>query len=254
MRHSSLRHPVAIVRKVVGMSQPVFAKLVGIAESTLAKIESLRLPLSKDNAIRITDETGVSMRWLIAGNTQEPPHADEFRFNQKGGKYPRFDQQLFEKRRAQIQGGESPDVLLAPYMPTLELQAMAVTARDRDRQYMFNHKLRAAVDDLAKEFPIDADEMKRREMEIVARRILTIELVSSRGRVAMDLMRQHANDEATPLLRSLIDYGIAIGARFDKAGGNPRKTPTPKTVKSQARSQVRRKTNIRKKIKRGSPS
>lgn len=69
MRRSSLRHPVAVLRQVIGLNQPDFASVVGIAESTLAKIETTRLPLSPENAIRISTETGVSFRWLIEGDS-----------------------------------------------------------------------------------------------------------------------------------------------------------------------------------------
>jgi len=51
MRHSSLRHPVAKIRVYrFKMNQRAFAKLAGIGESTLAKIESLQVPLTPTTA------------------------------------------------------------------------------------------------------------------------------------------------------------------------------------------------------------
>jgi hypothetical protein len=46
--------------------------MVGIAESTLAKIETKRLPLSNDNALRISEVTGAAMDWLLDGNLGNP--------------------------------------------------------------------------------------------------------------------------------------------------------------------------------------
>jgi transcriptional regulator with XRE-family HTH domain len=209
MRHSSLRHPVAVVRKIIALSQPEFSRLAGIAESTLAKIESLRLPLSKQNAIRIADETGVSARWLLKGNPQDPPPADELRFT-RDGKSPQFDQSVFEKLRGQIEAGTSSNIQIVPYSSDLELKAMSVTAKRRDRQYMFNHKLRAAVDDLAKEFPVDPGEMKRQEREIFARADLRSALAESRAAV-IEMMHRHADEKIGNLFRCLANYGVAIG-------------------------------------------
>lgn len=73
MRKSSERHPLAILRRIIGLSQPEFAELSGMSESTVAKIESLRLPLSEENALLIESETGCSAQWLKAGDVAQTP-------------------------------------------------------------------------------------------------------------------------------------------------------------------------------------
>ena len=75
MRKSSERHPLAVLRRIIGLNHPQFAKLVGLAESTVAKIESLRLPLSTENALLIEAQTGCSAQWLSAGDPKAPPCA-----------------------------------------------------------------------------------------------------------------------------------------------------------------------------------
>jgi hypothetical protein len=245
MRRSSLRHPVALVRKIVGLAQPNFAKLVGIAESTLAKIESLHLPLSKENAIRITDETGVSMRWLLAGQTHELPTADGFRFGKVKGRPPLFDHQVFETRRAQIDAGDVSDVPLEPFNPEIELKAMAATAQARDRQFMFNHKLRAAVDDLAKDFPPDRREIQQQEAETFAKAGLSVELVRNRGRALIDLKRRHAGDGALiPLLVALEKFGIAAGA-LQPSWLSPRRASLPHPA-----ARIKRQRSVKQKKKK----
>lgn len=73
MRRSSERHPLAILRRIIGLSQPQFAELTGMSESTVAKIESLRLPLSEENALLIESETGCSSQWLMSGDVTQLP-------------------------------------------------------------------------------------------------------------------------------------------------------------------------------------
>jgi transcriptional regulator with XRE-family HTH domain len=75
MRKSSERHPLAVLRRIIKMSQPEFAKMVGLSESTIAKIESLRLSLSPENALLIQEQTGCSANWLSAGDPKAPPAA-----------------------------------------------------------------------------------------------------------------------------------------------------------------------------------
>ena len=75
MRRSSERHPLAILRRIIGLSQPEFAQLMDMSESTLSKIESLRLSLSVDNALLIESETGCAATWLRAGDVTAPPYA-----------------------------------------------------------------------------------------------------------------------------------------------------------------------------------
>lgn len=96
MRKSSLRHPVAVLRQILGLSQPEFAPIVGIAESTLAKIESRRLRLSEENALRISTETGAGFRWLLNDDVTAPI-LDE---NRK----PYTEQEFARVREARAQG------------------------------------------------------------------------------------------------------------------------------------------------------
>jgi transcriptional regulator with XRE-family HTH domain len=75
MRQSYLRHPLAILRQIIQLSQPEFARLVGLSESTVSKIESLRLELSEEIALLIESETGCSARWLLNADPTRPPLA-----------------------------------------------------------------------------------------------------------------------------------------------------------------------------------
>jgi len=112
MRKSSERHPLAILRRIIGLSQPEFAELTGISESTVAKIESLRLPLSEENALLIESETGCSAQWLKTGDVTQPP-VTSFSVNKvKDGEKDWFTDkpftlEVFQWHRASKQAGLS---------------------------------------------------------------------------------------------------------------------------------------------------
>jgi transcriptional regulator with XRE-family HTH domain len=210
MRHSSFRHPVAVLRKIIGMSQPDFSRLVGIAESTLAKIESKHLPLSKENAIHISSQTGVSMGWLMEGDPHSQPRADEFRFATDGKEPVQFTRNLFEQCRAQIEIGDSPKIDVVAQLPLLELRAMAASVKTLGQQRMFSYKVKKAFEGLAKEFPIRQAELTRQERQIVARRKLEYELAKSKEALSR-AMKEPVNKGLVDLLQRLFDYGVALG-------------------------------------------
>lgn len=77
------------------MTQPEFGKFVGIAPSTVAKIESLHLPFSLYMAEKISASCGVSLNWLLDGDPQTVPPATMI-----SGKTSReFTLQSFESHR-----------------------------------------------------------------------------------------------------------------------------------------------------------
>jgi transcriptional regulator with XRE-family HTH domain len=75
MRPSQLKHPVAVLRKIIGMGQKELADLVGCTVSTIQSIElgPNRLRLSPELAERISFETGACVTWLLEGDPQKPP-------------------------------------------------------------------------------------------------------------------------------------------------------------------------------------
>jgi transcriptional regulator with XRE-family HTH domain len=73
MRISPLRHPLAILRTTIGLTQKELAVLVDRAARTIQAIELGQLPLSEELALRIAKETGVNESWLLSGDTSVPP-------------------------------------------------------------------------------------------------------------------------------------------------------------------------------------
>ena len=57
--NQSAKHPLVTVRRAIGMSQPGFAKFVGVSMSTITSVETGRMRLSESLAKKIMVRTGV---------------------------------------------------------------------------------------------------------------------------------------------------------------------------------------------------
>lgn len=73
MRPSPLRHPVAVLRKIIGLGQKELANLCGCSPRTIQAVELKQLALSEDLATRIEATTGANVAWLLAGDPSAPP-------------------------------------------------------------------------------------------------------------------------------------------------------------------------------------
>jgi hypothetical protein len=73
MRPSPLRHPVAILRQLLGLDQQAFANLTGRSRPTVKAVELCKLALSAKFAGDIADATGIDPAWLLAGDPLTPP-------------------------------------------------------------------------------------------------------------------------------------------------------------------------------------
>jgi transcriptional regulator with XRE-family HTH domain len=73
MRPSPLRHPLAILRITIGLTQKEMGALVKRAARTIQSIELGKLPLCEDLALAIAEATGVDESWLFKGDTSAPP-------------------------------------------------------------------------------------------------------------------------------------------------------------------------------------
>jgi len=106
MRHSPLRHPLAILRTTIGATQKEMGQLAGRAARTIQSIELGHLPLTEELALRIAEATGIDETWLLEGNPEIPPRRGSFILHagRPAGVYTRED---YEFHRAVL---ESPVV------------------------------------------------------------------------------------------------------------------------------------------------
>jgi DNA-binding XRE family transcriptional regulator len=93
MRRSPLNHPLAVLRKQLGMGQKEMAKKLGCSWRAIQSIELGTLKLSAKMANKICDETGVHFHWLMTGDPKAPilderglPWSKEVYFDAQGRK------------------------------------------------------------------------------------------------------------------------------------------------------------------------
>jgi transcriptional regulator with XRE-family HTH domain len=94
MRLSGKRTTVAILRTMLGLSVEEFGELIGKSVPTIRALESGKLKLSEKTALRIAEETGVSIKWLLDGDTESEPYREE------GTTRRPFDKSVYEEKQA----------------------------------------------------------------------------------------------------------------------------------------------------------
>jgi len=67
---------LAIVRKEIGYTQAQFGELIGRAWPTVHAIERGKLRLTEEVAQKASEETGVSLKWLLEDDPQTPPYSE----------------------------------------------------------------------------------------------------------------------------------------------------------------------------------
>jgi transcriptional regulator with XRE-family HTH domain len=96
MRPSPLRHPLAVLRQIIGLGQKQLAEHVGKSTPTIQAIELGKLKLSETLAARIEEETGVSAGWLLNGDVDRPIE------HRSGAAYHKDDYELARAMRSPL--------------------------------------------------------------------------------------------------------------------------------------------------------
>lgn len=155
MQPSRKRHPLAILRLTLGLSQKEMAEFAGTAMITLQAIEAGRRPLKEKLAAHIAAITGVQLYWLLAGDPKAPIVAEN------GEPYTR---QLFEgNKRLLFERKHSQRRREAEYEFIPEILGLALLtsysilrhAHGEQRLGWAFYKLQTAIDGVAEELGRD---------------------------------------------------------------------------------------------------
>ncbi|RYD74875.1 MAG: XRE family transcriptional regulator, partial [Verrucomicrobiaceae bacterium] len=103
-RHSKPKHPLAKLRLWLALGQKEMAALIGCSRATIQAVELGQLSLSDSLAETISRKTGVSARWLLAGDPNAPI------IDITGSEY-----QPWRTRRPQVKTSQVPINLLSLY-------------------------------------------------------------------------------------------------------------------------------------------
>ncbi len=151
MRHSSEKHNVARLRVVLGEKQDAFAKLIGCSVQAVQSIETGRLKLSEEMARRISDATGVHLRWLLDNDLDA-----EIVGSPDGRPFTKSD---FEHRQAlkKIGSNEFMQFMIGDYAAAFygQIRAMLSSAVKRDSAEIATWKVAKFLDDCRNEFGHD---------------------------------------------------------------------------------------------------
>ncbi len=165
MRISPLRHTLAVLRTSIGLRQQQMADLVGCSKATIQAVELNKLKLSESLAELISAATGVSLDWLLKGDTKTPPLF--------GG--PKCDKkrlgvvltpELFHFYRDHVatQGIDEPEnvqhIKTFLVFTFTDIAALAFNARLKSKTALFQYRINGYVAALKKEFGF-AENIKR---------------------------------------------------------------------------------------------
>lgn len=161
MRRSALKHPLAVLRTTIGITQKEMADLLNCSRQAVQGIELGSLDLSDEMAMRISSECDVSVEWLLAGNPAAPAKT-------RAGKT--FSKATWEEHRASIdlllRAVNSPALKDIPRkittyaMPHLATMLHIILEQGlfRRRLDLYSYKLRSALLEVAKELKVDVSD------------------------------------------------------------------------------------------------
>jgi len=152
MRLSLLKHTVAVLRSAIGpdMTQKELARLVNRAPVTIQKIELGKLPLAESLGSEISQQTGVSLEWLMKNDVSVPPVDGD-----KGWPYTR---EIFDECQAELRrklGSDETDSMFIKGRLALMVDCFCGTARsalNRGGFTLFAYKCGKALAQLEKDF------------------------------------------------------------------------------------------------------
>jgi transcriptional regulator with XRE-family HTH domain len=165
MRHSPLRHPLAVLRQIIGLGQKELAQRVGKSTSTIQAIELGKLKLSEDLAAKIEEQTGVNSLWLLYGDPTNPIK------NKSGARYRKDDYELARAKHSPLPEGTNQWPSVSAFTIAqgfAERIARVLAAADRlnpSMQNVASFRIKDCIEEMEKKFgkpPADYLEFRSR--------------------------------------------------------------------------------------------
>ena len=184
MKPSTLRHPVAVLRKICDLYQKEFADKIGCSRIYVQKIEQTPKhggqKLSSKLAQRIFHETGVSLDWLLGGDPSAPP------VSAKGepytrGTYKNAQAQKIYRDRPKDWNFSTDFLSMAARLRSILASATGRDGKQRPAYFMAAYETRKFLDELAKEYGEDSTQPHSIDRDIlaIAREIIRAKRVSA---------------------------------------------------------------------------
>lgn len=162
MRPSPLRHTLAVLRNVIGLTQKEMAALLECSVPTVQAIELGKLKLSQKLGARVAFQTAVSLRWLLEDDPSRPPEDDHDR---------PYNKRVFDQRQSVLHSPPKDDedqcfmlwLLWARFRAhVLLLSEIFVQAQKANNVDLVSFKLlRATREAIQDDLSIDYEELDR---------------------------------------------------------------------------------------------
>jgi transcriptional regulator with XRE-family HTH domain len=137
---------LSILRTVIGSgggNEASFAQKIGMSRSWLTKASCGQIGLTKDTALRIAYETGISPGWLMRGDTSQPPI-------DRGGDL--FTNSTYENHRAFMRDEfDLEDAVLSEnslYSVLQEILRIQIVSQESNKGGLFAFRLSEAVGEI----------------------------------------------------------------------------------------------------------
>ena len=148
MRLSLLNHPLAILRRIIGLTQSDLAELVGRRPPTIQAVESRKLQLSRGLAEKITYATRVSFDWLMAGDPDAPA------VSMDGEPYTRAHFVQAQARKHYYEHVHLDLQMHDELTAMVRICEILRCANAKNRYHIAKYLLRELMDELAKQFAV----------------------------------------------------------------------------------------------------
>ena len=191
---------VSVLRSRIGISAKKFAGLIGRSIHTVKSLESGRLALSEDLAMKISVETGVDAGWLLHASPAGAPFPDLIAQDYLSAKPSEdYSKEVFDRVRA---AREAKQPTIPEGEHTREEQVVCIlfrlaffysSARANGEEVMAVYRLSNFEADIAEEFGLSIDDS-------------AFELASKAGRCLQKLTTRLKRDQ-----KSLSDLSFAPG-------------------------------------------
>jgi transcriptional regulator with XRE-family HTH domain len=156
MRPSNQRHPLAVLRVLVGLTQKEMAAILDCSTPTIQAVELGKLKLSEKLAEHISIKTGIKIDWLLQNDVGQPP------MDVAGAPYTK---QTYENYQAQSSYqhdafGAVFSTVYCHMANMARLEALILRAFTDDKMPLCAYKLSQAFDKLDQEFGVTFEDHK----------------------------------------------------------------------------------------------
>ena len=146
MRTSPLRHPVAILRNIIGIGQKELAALCDCSARAIQSVELCSLKLSAGLAAKIERATGADVGWLLNGDPRVRPVLSRSTFGSLSSPanvpYSKVQYDIWRSKVAELERGRAGATEgLVPYTEVAAIHAILVSAIASGRESLARYRI-----------------------------------------------------------------------------------------------------------------